>query len=125
MVMSSPLAGAEIMTFFAPPAMCLRASVGLREAARGLEHDVDAELLPGKRGRILFGEHRDLVAVDHDDASPAVDVAVVGAVHRVVLEEVRERLRVGEVVHRDERRRPRRPARAAREPPDARCGRSR
>ena len=31
-----------------------------------------------------------------------LDVALIGAVHRVVLEEVRERLRVGEVVHRHE-----------------------
>ena len=34
--------------------------------------------------------------------SPARHVALVRAVHRVVLEEVRERLRVGEIVHRDE-----------------------
>ncbi len=36
------------------------------------------------------------------EPSPALDVALIRAMHRVVLEQVRERLRVGEVVHRDE-----------------------
>ena len=100
--MSSPLAGAEMMTFFAPPSMCLRAASAFGEASGGLEHDVDAEVLPRQRRRILLGEDSDLVAVDGDRAVRRRDVALVRAVHRVVLEEVRERLRIGQVVDGDE-----------------------
>ena len=68
MVMSSPFAGAEMITFFAPPAMWPCAFVRVGEAARRLEHDVDAEVLPRQLRRILLGEHLDLVAVDGDRA---------------------------------------------------------
>src|SRR6185437_3940767 len=74
----------------------------LGEAPRGLEHDVHAELLPRQRRRILLLEHGDLLAIDLDRVTAGGDVALVRAVHRVVLEEVRERARVGEVVHRDD-----------------------
>ena len=76
MVMSSPFAGAEMMTFFAPPSMCFLRVVGVGEAAGGLEHDVDAEVLPRQLRRILLGEHLDLVAVDRDRAVAARDVAL-------------------------------------------------
>ena len=101
-VMSSPLAGAEMMTFFAPPSMCLRAASAFGEASGGLEHDVDAEILPRQRRRVLLGEDSDLVAVDGDRAVSCLDVALVRAVNRVVLEQVRERLRIREIVHGDE-----------------------
>src|SRR5262249_31606945 len=52
-----------------------------------LEDDVDAEIAPRQRGRVLLGEDPDLAAVDDDRLVAGSDVAVVGAVRRVVLEE--------------------------------------
>ncbi len=48
MVMSSFLAGAEMMTFLAPPSMCALALVGVGEEAGRLDDDVDAEVAPGQ-----------------------------------------------------------------------------
>ena len=80
-----------------------RGLVAVGEPAGGLEHDVHAEVLPGELGRILLREHPHGVAV-RPRARPLVgrDVAREAAVDRVVLEQVGERLGVGDVVHRDE-----------------------
>ena len=52
-VMSSPLAGAEMMTFLAPAVMCpLAFSASVNRPVR-LDDDIDAELLPGQLGRVL------------------------------------------------------------------------
>ena len=101
--MSSPLAGALMITFLAPASMCALAFVGVGEDAGALEHDVDAEVAPRQRRRVLLGEDLDLAAVDDDRARRRrVDVAVVGAVGRVVLEQERVHLGVDEVVDRDD-----------------------
>jgi hypothetical protein len=68
----------------------------------GLEHDVDAEVFPRQRRRVLLGEYSDFVAVDGDRAASRRDVALVCAVNRIVLEEVCERVRMSQVVHGDE-----------------------
>jgi hypothetical protein len=72
------------------------------ELAGALEHDVDAVLLPRDLGRVLDGRDDHLVAVD--DERVVLDRHGAGelAVHRVVLEQVPERLDVGEVVDEDE-----------------------
>jgi glyceraldehyde 3-phosphate dehydrogenase len=44
----------------------LASSVGVREASGRLQHDVDTEILPRQRRRILLGEDFDLVAIDGD-----------------------------------------------------------
>ena len=62
--MSSPLAGALMMTFFAPAAMWAPRLLGVGEEAGRLEDDVDAQVAPRKRRRVLLLEDLDLAAVD-------------------------------------------------------------
>ena len=104
MVMSSPFAGAEMMTFFAPPSMCLR-----RIGRASVKRPVDSSTMSTPRS--FHGSFAGSFSAKTLISSPSTVIAVgVGArrrrryvaVHRVVLEEVRERLRVGEVVHGDE-----------------------
>ncbi len=73
-----------------------------REPSGGFEHDVDAELAPRESGRIALGQNFHLVAVDDELPLAVLDVAIEASVDRIVLEEVGESLRVGEIVHRDE-----------------------
>jgi hypothetical protein len=72
------------------------------EAPGGFEHDVHAERFPRELRRILLARDFHAFAVDHERVAIGTHVAVESSVHRVVLEEVRERRRVGEIVHRDE-----------------------
>ena len=55
-------------TFFAPGVEVLLRAVALGEEAGRLEHDVDAEVAPGHRGRVALGERLHLVAVRVQDA---------------------------------------------------------
>ena len=70
--MSSFLAGALMMTFWAPASMWARAFVGVGEDAGRFEDDLDAEVAPRQRRRILLGEDLDLAAVDDDRAVAAL-----------------------------------------------------
>ena len=72
------------------------------ETARALEHDVAAVLLVRKLGRIALGGDGDLLAIDDDRVLERLDLALENPVHRVVLEEVRERLRLVDVVDVDD-----------------------
>ena len=101
-VRSGSVAGAEKMTFFAPASRCFCAAVARVEVPGGLEGDVDAELAPGELRGILLGEELDLVAADADEAVAGLDRDVEVAEHGVVLQQVRHRLRVAEVVRRDD-----------------------
>ena len=94
-VMSSPLAGAEMMTFCAPASICLRAPSAVvnrpvdsrtRSTPRSFHGSVDANL----------------IAVDDDRSVARANVALIGSVHRVVLEEMRECVRIGQVIDSDE-----------------------
>ena len=91
------------MTFFAPASRCLRASRGLGEPAGRLDHHVDPEVAPRQRGRVALGQHADLCV---PPATIAVagrgHVKVQGAQHGVVLEQVRERVGVAQVVRGDD-----------------------
>ena len=80
----------------------LGGAVAAGEDAGRLEHDVDAEVLPRQLRRILDRQHLELVAVDGDSFAAGLDVGVQVAEHRVVLEQMRERGGVGEIVDRDE-----------------------
>ncbi|MNY11394.1 hypothetical protein D3C86_1444220 [compost metagenome] len=75
---------------------------GVGEDAGRLDDDLGAELLPGDHGGVALGRDLDLAAVDDDGALGVIDRAGVDAVDRVVLEEVSERLGVGQVVDADE-----------------------
>ena len=54
------------------------------------------------RGRVALAHELDLVVPDADEAVTGLDREVEGAEHRVVLQEMRHRLRVADVVHGDD-----------------------
>ena len=101
-VTSGSVAGAEITTFFAPASRCFCAPFAVGEEAGRLEHDVDAEVAPGKCRRIALGEDPHLLAGRLQDAVGELDLALERAERRVVAQEVRHRLRIAEVVQRDD-----------------------
>ena len=76
--------------------------LGLGEAAGGLDDDVDAQLAPRQVGRVALFEDVDRLAVDDDLVAVELDGRVETARDRVVLQKVRERLVVGEVVDGDD-----------------------
>jgi hypothetical protein len=80
----------------------LLGEVGLGEEAGRLDDDVDTQLAPGKVGRVPLGERLDLLAVDRDAVVIEADVGIQDAAHGVVLQQVRKRLVVSEVVDRDD-----------------------
>lgn len=88
MVMSSSLAGAEMRTFLAPPHDVLLGVGLLREDARGLDHDVDAELAPRNVGGVALGQHLDGVAVDRDGVLGVRHLGLEAAQDGVVLQKV-------------------------------------
>ena len=97
--MSSPLAGAEIITFLAPPlSMCARA------LAASVNRPVDSTTTSTPRSRHgSFPGSRSAstlyaFAVDIHGAVARADVAVVRSVVAVVLEEVRALCRAGQIV---------------------------
>ena len=101
-VKSGFLAGAVMITFFAPGGQVLRGAVAIGEEPGRLEHDVDAEVLPWQLRRVLHRQHLELVLVDRDLVAARADVRLQVAEDRVVLEQVRERRGVRQVVDRDE-----------------------
>ena len=76
--------------------------VGVGEQAGRLDHDVDAEVAPRQLGRVLDLEDLDRLAVDDDRVVGVADVALVGAVRRVVLEQQGVGRDVDEVVDGDD-----------------------
>ena len=69
-----------------------------REDPGALQHEVDTQLAPRQLGRVTLGERRDPVAVDDQLARRGAHVMVVAPVDAVVLEQVRQIVRVGDVV---------------------------
>ena len=99
--------------------MLLR-TVAVGEEAGRLEHDVDAQVAPGQRAGIPLGEHAHLLAGGAERPVGELDLALERAERRVVLQEVGHRLRVAEVVQRDDLEiGPERVPRAEEVPPDA------
>lgn len=72
------------------------------EEAGRLDDDVGAELAPREVRRVALRERTDLLAVDDDVVVVEVHAQRETAEDRVVLEQVRERLVVREVVHADD-----------------------
>ena len=66
-------------TFLAPASMCLRASLGLGEAAGRLDDDVHAEVAPRQVGRVALREDLDRLAVDDDLVAVDLHVGVEAA----------------------------------------------
>jgi hypothetical protein len=100
-VKSSFLAGAEMMTFLAPPSMCALALVA------SVKKPVDSTTTSaptsphGQVRRVLLGEGAEGPVADGDVLVGVGHVAE-AAEDRVVLEQVGERLVVGEVVGADD-----------------------
>jgi hypothetical protein len=76
--------------------------LGVGEEAGGLDDHVDVVGAPVDVGRVLLGEHLDLVAVDAQPVARGLDRARVAAQGRVVLGQLGQRLGVGQVVDRHE-----------------------
>ncbi len=99
---SGSVAGAEMITFFAPASRCFFAS------SRLVKRPVDSittstPMSPqGRSAGIALLEDLDLLAVDGDGTAALDDLAREPAEDRVVLQEVGERRVVGDVVDRDD-----------------------
>src|SRR5207247_8101449 len=77
-------------------------ALALREEAGGLDHDVDAEIAPGQARGIALGQDLELAPGDGDAPLARTDVLAEGAQDRVVLEQMRHRLRVTKIVRGDD-----------------------
>ena len=88
-VMSSPLAGAEMMTFLAPASMCCPRLGGVGEDAGRLDDDVGTEVAPRQLGRIIFADTGIGVPSMMTASSSASTSAFEAAEHAVVLQQVR------------------------------------
>ena len=72
------------------------------EETGGFDDDFGADFVPLQGGRILLGGEADLLAVDDEEVAVDRDVVVEDAVHGVVLQHVREVVRVEQVVDADD-----------------------
>jgi hypothetical protein len=101
MVRSSPLAGAEMMTFLAPAERCLAAS------SRLVKRPVDSRTIstsrPSRKVRgILFFQDLEALLAGDDGVSLGAHVLLEVPEDRVVLEQMRQRPGVGHVVRGDD-----------------------
>ena len=80
----------------------LLSAVSVGEEPGGLEHDVNAQVFPRQLRRVAHRQHFELVAIDRDRVPFGLDFCVQVAEHRVVLQQMRQRRRVRQVVDRDE-----------------------
>ena len=76
----------------------LGGTVAVGEEPGRLDHDAHTELTPRQLCRIALGEHLERLAVEVDLVADRLDVAGKRPKHRVVLEQVGERVGVGDVV---------------------------
>src|SRR5205814_3573787 len=72
------------------------------EQTRRLDDDVDAEFLPWQLRGVFLAQELDGVAVDADGVAFGLDRGAERAERSVVLEQMRERLGVADVVDRDD-----------------------
>ena len=80
----------------------LGGGIAIGESAGTLEHELHAEVLPGQLLWLFDGGDSDRLAVHDERVALRFDGAGKAPVHRVVFQEVRQRLRVGDVVDADE-----------------------
>src|SRR5262249_11894059 len=76
--------------------------IAIGEEAAALEDEIHAELLPRKTGRVPLGENAHRRSLDHDRVALGAYVSRKRPVHRIVLQQVSEGLRIGDVVDGDE-----------------------
>ena len=76
--------------------------LGFREPPGRLDDDIDAQVAPGKIRGVTFFEHDERFAVDDDAVAVELDGRIQTPGDGVVLQEVSERLVVGEVIDRDD-----------------------
>src|SRR5262249_23946159 len=69
-----------------------------REDARALQRNIDAEILPGQRCRILDGGHLDQAVADADSVAPYRHLAGKATVHGIETQEMRISLDRSKVV---------------------------
>jgi hypothetical protein len=72
------------------------------EDAGALEDNIDAQLAPGKVGGVALGHVLDLLAVDDEVAVAGRDLALEGAVGRIILQQVGHNIDIGQVVDSNE-----------------------
>src|SRR5262249_23833424 len=83
---------------------CLQMQLGLvstREQARGFEHYIDVQFFPREVRWIAILQNPDFVAPNDDIFVIVTNHSVEFTMYRIPFEEMGERVRVGEVVHRD------------------------
>ncbi len=102
MVMSSLEAGAEMMTFLTVVPRWSLGLFGVGEEAGGLDDDLCADGCPVELGGVALGEDLDLLAVDGDEVGAVGDLLLEVSEDGIVLEQVGEGGRGGEVVDGDE-----------------------
>ena len=83
-------------------AQMLGGILGVGEAAGRFDHDLGAHAGPVDFGGVLGGENLDPLAVHHDGVGLGDHFPVQPAEHRIVLEQVRQRLGIGQIVGGDE-----------------------
>ena len=76
--------------------------LGVGESAGGFHHHLRAHAGPIELGRVLDGEDLDFLTVHRDGIGIGGDFGAERSEHRVVLEQVRQRFRIGQIVDRDE-----------------------
>jgi len=101
-VPSTPVPGADEEDLLRAGLDVLLGELGLGEEAGRLDDDVDTQLAPREVGGVALREGLDRLAVDGDAVVVVADLGVEDAADRVVLQQVRQSLVVGEVVDRDD-----------------------
>jgi len=74
----------------------------VREEPSGFDDDVNAERRPRKFAGVAFCEHRDLLAVYRDKSIARGDLDGKSPVHRVIFEQVSQRLGVRQIIDSDD-----------------------
>jgi hypothetical protein len=67
-----------------------------------LNDHLDVQILPRQLLRILHRQHFDRFSIDQDLIVFCFDASLEGAVHRVVLQQIGQRLGVGQIIDGDE-----------------------
>src|SRR5271165_35884 len=88
--------------FLDRPAKMLLGIVGIGEVAGRFEYDLGSNRFPGKLGWVSLRENLEGLIVNCDAVGTGRDLVAQVAQNGVVLEQVGERLRVREIVDRDE-----------------------
>ena len=102
MVMSSFLAGAEMMTFFDRPAQVLAGVLRFGKPAGRFDDDLRAHRIPIQLRRIFDGENLEVLLADAQIDPPRPLPLRQRAKHGIVFQKVSERLGIGDIVHRHE-----------------------